>query len=734
MLMQHRSRVLAAFLLVYVLPSSLAATQQIGGERLPSEPAYGGALATTAIASDGDGFLAASTIARSGWPAARATYLSRITRSGAVLDPTGIRLSGISADTMVWNGSEYVLFWSEVAPNGGFTNHYVARVGRDGNVIEGPRPVAFAPRTASSNGRIIIVSLFSSIAILDRNANLLEARPVVCDAVVPNGSGFVLVKSGSGSSLTALDADGRVVAGPAPVSLTSIDTAACNGSGCIALQGFSVEAFDANLKSIKRSALMPDAGYTVSSAAADGGDYVVTAAGRLLRLDANGDPVAAPVLLSPPGRTSVISNGHEVAILTESDVKVFISMLPHGAGAPRQAAPVFRSANGQLLPGIGFSGTNYLAAWLEFGYDLYAARMSLDGDPLDGRGILLGRCGSGYSSINPPSVAFSRGSYFVACVNSNSADMSLEIVRIDAQSGAIAARATIPSVACGDELLNQVRLASNGSVTLALWPDCKHRLLAAYVDDAAQLERTPTVIDVQSDPLLRAGHPSAAWNGSEWLIAWEQQFKVSGPQPYEDFFAAHDVKAARYSASLAPLDTDPLLLSNGQSSFRWEGQPHVATSGDEFLVVWSYFDSANVAQVRARHVGANGTVLDTAPIVVASGNAQDAVWDGSRYAVAYGTAIGFEILTDALLTWVGTAGAPPATESAVINATPTVESTAALAVIGTGRVAAIYEREAAEPQFGGVHRVFIAVPGAPPATVPMPSAPPGPRARAVGKP
>jgi hypothetical protein len=111
-------------------------------------------------------------------------------------------------------------------------------------------------------------------------------------------------------------------------------------------------------------------------------------------------------------------------------------------------------------------------------------------------------------------------------------------------------------------------------------------------------------------------YPRAASNGREYLVAWGDRRDEDGDHMY----------ATRVSAAGAVLDPGGIgpLENASLGDLTWL-KPAVASNGEDFLVVWADGDA-----IRARRVGANGALLDAAPITIATGP------DAAYPAVAFG--------------------------------------------------------------------------------------------------
>jgi hypothetical protein len=362
------------------------------------------------------------------------------------------------------------------------------------------------------------------------------------------------------------------------------------------------------------------------------------------------------------------------------------------------------SANAQSDPAGATSGRNNAIVWSELD-GLYAGRMTLDGQPLDGRGIRVG----GRPSA-APSILYDGTSYVILwaeqVTSSNPPTALVKVARFSPDSGALLDSS--PVVLATPQCVAGVALANGVSSMLLAWSDCGH-IVANTIAPNGSLGNAVTVRQTES-----TGSVSAAWNGNEWLVAWEDlvngRLNDAGPPTYD-----RRIYASRLSPSLVVLDPSPINLA---STF-YDTLPLAASDGNGFLVVWSrYQDDVTVpSRVLAQRISSDGSLPgqdNGAPLT--PGNAKSVVWDGAQYDVAFSSYF-----------YDGTQPYPPpytlhvthvaatgpieslAPESIVTNV---FDPSAALIVTGPGRTTAVYTRLGSELQYGDVERAFVGLPHA----------------------
>ena len=174
-----------------------------------------------------------------------------------------------------------------------------------------------------------------------------------------------------------------------------------------------------------------------------------------------------------------------------------------------------------------------------------------------------------------------------------------------------------PSIGPQTELV----VVEGGPGFLALWAD--ERTVISGNTNAPEDPHAGNLVDVYGQILDTAGlpigppvvvanqgrdqrEPSAAWNGENWLVAFESK------RP--DWYFDENIYAVRVSPSGQVLDPFPLLLfteEDGQGIY----DPDVASDGTNWVVIGDQWVNGQ-RTVRARRVAANGTILDPQPIAI----------------------------------------------------------------------------------------------------------------------
>jgi hypothetical protein len=669
---------------------------QIAGERPLATPVYAPVTAygPVAIASNGDGFLAA-------WSDQRdrgSIYAARIAHDGTVLDPRGIFLANaLSAVNVAWTGDRYLVVWND------FINTNAAQVDIDGRVIASRLIVKnaqiYGKHVLASNGKVTVLVTGTGDFVLDADLNVISFDRFG-EAVYPTGSGEFVLTAAAGTML--LDSSGRYVT---RTFRRWPGIIACRAGNCVTAfnnthGGLSVAPFDlANL--IVGPALDVPINYNRFDLAATASGFILASSDNLLqRIGPDGQPLGAPTILpgAPAGELAMASNGRDVALVHTSNTAgppILTSLIITPASST-QPVDVSVSANAQHDVAIAKGISNYLAVWTEKD-GTYAGRLSLDGLPLDGRGILLS------SITGKPSVVFDGASYLVVPGSQFYLNAYQNVVlQIDPATATLRSMVTIGGT--------DFRISSNGSARVGVWIDTAGGLDAAFLAPTGAIASMPVLIAV---PTPRAPLPndtltnlSVTWNGAIWFVAWEEKvhsypIPLSPPPPYYVPPSAA-IRGARLSAALTLLDTKPITIS--EPSNRSVQGSRVASDGHDFLVAWSNNG------VRVRRIPSTGVSNEEETLLVA-GSVQDLVWDGAAYDLAFYTGGPYYYIPGHLAVARLRATGQPI-ETLVISATSGDDRSASLLPIGNGSILAAYTRVAYEQLYAGVERAFVTTPRA----------------------
>ncbi len=347
-----------------------------------------------------------------------------------------------------------------------------------------------------------------------------------------------------------------------------------------------------------------------------------------------------------------------------------------------QSSPALR----QQRPSVAFSGRNYLVTWEE-GDAVYSNLLDIHGRPLSGLATRI----SGSENAGNPHVAFVLDSYLVGWLSVPAgASSQVHISRVAPDTGEVVDTTRISIY--GADSPFALDLKSDGTSALLV-------LAQGGGLTGVRLNRNGQVVDTLSliPPGYSAGSPAVAWNGSEWLVAFEEAIYAGG-QPLPYFYA--NIRAVRLSPSLTLLDPQPLPIAPGLKDFA----PVVAASPDQFFIAWTHLDDSNGATTHGRYVPTVGEPgMDITP---GTGSAESMVWDGERFALG----VAVETSPSNFDLWATHVGVNDGVRDRLFIGRTTGDSPEFALFTTSGPVLAAYPRISFEPAYGGVTRIFIREP------------------------
>ncbi|HUR80005.1 MAG TPA: hypothetical protein VM733_04525 [Thermoanaerobaculia bacterium] len=710
----------------------------IGGSELAPAP-YGRWY--SAAASNGTDFFAVWTDYRAS--AFESVIGTRITAQGEILDPTGILLgtgSSVEAPQVVWDGSAYVIAWSQVVYSYAAGRHparlWMTRVAADGRIVTPARVIKDAAMSGksgflASNGNVTVIAYVSEdprsqnavkALVLDRNGNVIYDQTLLAGNgpredvnVATSGSDFVFAWTtyiGSDPYIEAasLDANGeRLAQFPRLIGDGISPTIASNGDQYVIVARRTIgepvwvsRVVSAELAAVSptcqvaQGPLLNDANVVFRNGQYDfiawrpdatPEDTLVTA-----RLDLAG--CAADVLRDLTKITTevayampaVATNGREVLTTwTHShrgeDRYDIAARVFRGSQLVAVTQPLLlaRSANAQRDVQIADGGGTTLAVWREADNSTWMTRLGAGG-----RGTRL----STLAVYTAPRVAFDGTRFVVAWADWR----TINLRWVDPASGNVVASQTIV-----EENTGPLALAATGDGAYAAWIDIEWRVRLARVTTGGASD----VITVsEAEESFLNGNPALSWNGSALLVAWTEDLYLNFDPPST---IPQRVFAARVTPSLNVIDTAPLLV--GDEPKIAAGTPVIASNGNDWLVAWD----GGGAGVRARRVSSNGTLEGNDATLLTRGFAPSLAFDGVRYALTWqdlpaesndyrqrGLRLG-------TVSASGPLGASFGQQIALLDNWP---SPASIARAGNGRVVIAYNRVSFTPEHGGVERAF----------------------------
>jgi hypothetical protein len=542
------------------------------------------------------------------------------------------------------------------------------------------------PRAAATNGSTILI-IGDILTVLDDRAQLIQQSPSPFPgayqwSAASNGDTYEIATSRYSAGRNwvvalTLDARGNVLHTLSlPDELGQPRIVVTSGKYRIFCESVStvpqIVTFDASSDPAPVSPFiaMPD-DYAVIGT---GSDYLLALKANGAVSDeievyrASGDQIEPGATFSTTGnplqaRTPSFGVAGDAVLFAWSGGSELHAVILDTAGKPRTATfDLTRSASEQHLPFIATGGANDLVVWQET-TGIYAARVTPDGVPLDGRGISLSTTGS------VPQAIYDGSQYVVSWLG----DFVVGFRWIDPESGTVTASATVDTPSATSYFVGR------DAAGLVLFYTDFFTVKAQRVGVSGAIGPALTVTTASDVEKV-----SAAWNGNEWLVVWND-LTWHYPEHFGLPLATAKAKAVRLLESLSPVDAIPMEIGDSSTDLG----PLASTNGDDFLVAWSASSDSHV-----RTVSRTGTLGDPTLLATGATQVKSAAWDGEHYAVAY------TIAGALMLTHVG------AGDQLVISSAPPYQYEVSIAAAPGRPLRAAYTRVATAPQYGYVWRVF----------------------------
>jgi hypothetical protein len=545
---------------------------------------------------------------------------ARVSSSGTVLDSAGIPISSTDSllnPSVAWNGTNFLVAWEAFV--GGNFDIRAARVDTNGTVLD-----AAANVSTASNGQF-------------------------APQVASNGASFFVVwqdqRSGSSSDIYGARVSGAgTVVDPAgiPVSTATgnqLEPAlAWNGTHYFVawsdLRASKLEIYGARVDAT--GSVADGNGILISTTAIAQSEPSISAVGTTFFVvwqahkssnttDVFASRVSAAGVVLDPNRIAIATgpSSHNSPAVATAAANVLVAWQDDRAGTDTYAARVAgtnvldpdgflvsKAAAAQTDPDLAFDGTQFFAVWTEWRngtYDIYGARLSADGEPLDGTGIPIA---TGSANQARPAVAWGGGRFFVVWLQGG----ALRGARVSTAGAVLDASNVLLPVATRAA---DADVAWDGTNFLVVWEDVA-QTRPTYQSDirgARVTSNTGTVVDSVGIAISTATgaqtNPAVASNGTSSFVTWAD-FR-SG--------TSLDVFGARVNGGTV-VDPNGIAVS---TATRAQAEPDVASDGSGFQVVWTDYRNGDVADVYGARVSSTGAVVDTTgkPISTNSGNQGD---------------------------------------------------------------------------------------------------------------
>jgi hypothetical protein len=348
----------------------------------------------------------------------------------------------------------------------------------------------------------------------------------------------------------------------------------------------------------------PDAPYNASLTFA-GDEYLLVWSGNSqikgLRLTPALQPIGGVFLIGQSGNfPEVASSGADFFVAWQFGYDTFGARVTHdGQVLDPSGINISGSNGGYPYPDVAWDGSQWFVTWVPYSDNTYAARISTSGQVLDPSGIVV----SGMSRVSaivgkPDGGAIAVwADYHAGGLGSN-----------DIYKASISAGGSVgpsESVAQGAPSQQRARIASNGNGYMAVFMS---KVASENRVKFQRLDASGNAVDPEPVQLmggsLKISNPSVAWNGSVYLVVWEDTTTGQGYVP-------GTIYGKRVQPDGTIIDSTPINIMPGNV-------PDVAAMGSAFLVVDSHEETNHFRVAKAVRVdGATGLVLGS-PVVIGS--------------------------------------------------------------------------------------------------------------------
>jgi MYXO-CTERM domain-containing protein len=258
-----------------------------------------------------------------------------------------------------------------------------------------------------------------------------------------------------------------------------------------------------------------------------------------------------------------------------------------GAALDGDGVPFEKAANGEVFPSVATNGAGYLVSWSDYrnvpdNRGTYAARLALDGTPLDAAATLIEP--QAYSSSTA-----SNGTDYLVVTDVAASQFNtgaVRAVRISGATGGVLGPA-LDLTSAG--LLPAV--AHDGTQYVVAWVESGVR--AARLSNAGALVGAPLVLSTDTGVFGEGTRLGAASGNGVTLVIFNNHTGVYG---------------VRIDSTGQILDTTPILIGGGIANCFY---PSVTWDGVQWVVVWEDYRAAHITdpKVFAARVSPAGVVV-----------------------------------------------------------------------------------------------------------------------------
>jgi|GEM_PF-3033519 len=299
-----------------------------------------------------------------------------------------------------------------------------------------------------------------------------------------------------------------------------------------------------------------------------------------------------------------------------------------------------QTTNWQSNAKVAFDGTNFLVVWLDLRKDGYS---QIRGCRVNQNGQILDKGGFTISLAEPyeygPNVIFDGIDYFIAWISRNPkwSQYDVKAARISVGGIVLDSSAIVVADFTSSKRGNPV-VASCGTNILTVWTYSAGTQSGVY---GARVSPQGVVLD--PTPILISGnyhhpfHPSAAFDGANYMVIWQDSYSPSWDTCYKY------IRGARISTAGTLIDTIPITFFSYESGSHFPDIEHIKLNpclcfgANNYMLLWNFVDflgdyNENIYGLR---ISPAGTVLDAnnIPVSCVSGNqiSPSLAFDGSEF-------------------------------------------------------------------------------------------------------
>lgn len=590
------------------------------------------------IAFDGTNYLVVWQDCRNG---PTNIYFTRVSQSGQILDPSGIKISIVGElPSVAFDGINYLVVWQD--ERNAYTDIYGTRVSQNGEVLD-PNGIPISTAWVNQDYPAIAFDGNNYLVVWQDHRrgyyNIFGARVTPNGQVLePDGIHLSLVPSTQAAPSVAFDGDNYLV-----VWQDNRNYQTSNSD----IYGTRVTPTGQVLDSIAIPITTKSGTQGSPSVAFGNNNYFVVwqdNCNSYTQYDIYGTQVSknGHIFENPNIPISIATGNQESPSIIFYDTMYLVVWEDRRNGIESDIYGARVLQNGQMLdttgifistaPNTGFSwwspsvandGNSYLVVWQGDwdNTDIYGARISQNGQLLDTNGILISNVANFQLA---PSVAFDGSNYLVVWEDGRFYNNSCDIygARVD-QFGSILDPNSI-AISTRENFQLAPVVCFDGFNFLVVWYDVNDNDIYG-----TRITTTGTILDTIGFPISTAinsqENPSVAFDGLNYLVVWKDE-----RNDYSDIYGA------RVSQTGTVLDPDAIAISTATND---QLNPAVAFDGINYLVVWEDIRNGSHDIYGARVTQA-GTVLDLNGIPICTRSnwltSPSIAFDGTNYLVVWG--------------------------------------------------------------------------------------------------